>query len=952
MPIGFRTSATILATAVAVSLVAAPERRQAGWQLLPRSQGDVSAAQPVSHTFVGAVEFGAATLRHALRLRGFSGDRVTVERFPGAAESWSISSDRITGADDRGLMYGLLEAAHQIETSGRLTAASGRPATPIRGIRTFIHNRDLEARWYDSIDYWNAYFSLLASDRFNRFNLVFAHQTNYMAPPYAFWVSLPAFPQIRALGVSDAQQAHNLKTLCAIAQSAADHGLDFTLGIWEQNARPHEPPMTRGLTRENIGPYSAAALSAVLRACPAIRAVQVRTNAESGIPADQQIAFYRDHLFPAIKAAGRTLDLRAWQAAGGMLDAVRGLGVPTRVSAKYWAEFLGRPYQPAETFPGYSYGDILDKPRFADVLWEVWALGSHRVLLWGDPQFVRRAAPTFRLSGSVGFEIDAPLAQKGYGNRTGTWDIFTASQRSRVFWTREFERYWLFYQLWGRLTYDPTSGDDVWMDDMRRRFGSAASHVAEAYRQSSRVLHEVVAAHLADPNMYVWPEINPGGLIDAYKDVPPSDWRYVASIPETVNNMLTGTASAKQDAIDTANLLTDIAAAIDAAVARASALLPVSHREWAGSRTDFEVLAGLARYHAHKQRAALNLAWFDATADGAALAVATRELTAGLVEWQRLVGLTDGIYSPEMAFGPDDVGSWKDKLPYVQHDVAVVREREEIFTRFGRFDAGFDFGADVPDTPGGAAWHDTTYMRANNVAPRFKAVAPDMQYDERLGYGWLSSAAAGHRRASAVPLTPELEVRSVSRRPSTLPRDVLFRDFIRGDGEQVFQVRVPAAMYRVTFLSPDRGARTQMLAADDGLLRIRFPRGAWTVSGLIVQRRDAAAPPPVLSIPAKMPRPVMTHTPPTVATAGRPLTVSLGIDRSAYASIRLHYRAVNQNERFQTLDGGPSFTIPGAQISARSDLMYYFEVIDRQKSGWFYPDPATTTPYIVVPTRP
>ena len=753
-------------------------------------------------------------------------------------------------------------------------------------------------------------------------------------------------------GLSDAQRARNLQMLCAISQAAADHGLDFTLGIWEQNARPSDVPMTEGLTRQNIGPYSAAALTAVLRACPAIRAVQVRTNDESGIPADQQIEFYRDHLFPAIKAAGRTLDFRAWQAVGGMLDAVRNVGVPTRVSAKYWAEFLGRPYQPAETFSSYSYINILNKPRFYDVFWEVWTLGSHRLLLWGNPDFVRRAAPTFRLSGSAGFEIDAPLAQKGYGNRPGTWDIFTPAHRDRVFWTWEFERYWLFYQVWGRLTYDPQSTDDVWMDEMRRRFGSAAPHVADAYRESSRVLHEIVAAHLADPNMYVWPEINPGGLINAYKDVPPSDWRYVASIPETVNTMLTGTASAKQNAFDTAALLTEIAARIEAAVARASALLPSSHREWSGSRTDVEVLASLARYHAHRQRAALNLAWFDATADAAALAVARRELTAGLAEWQRLVGLTDGVYPTEMAFGPDDVGHWKDKLPYVRHDLELVREREEIFTRFGRFDAGFDFGAAVPDTLGGAAWHDTTYIRSNNVAPRFKAVAPNTQYDERRGYGWMSPDVSGHRQASAVPLTPEAEVRAVARNPSNLPRDVLFRDFIRGDGDQVFQVRLPPARYRVTFLSPDRGARTQSLATDDGVLRIRFPGGAWTVSGLIVQRLDGPAAPPSLTIPAKMPRPVMTHTAPSMAFAGQPLTVSLGIDRSAYTGIRLHYRAVNQNERFQTLDGGPSFTIPGAQISSRADLMYYFEVLNRQRSGWFYPDPATATPYIVIATRP
>src|SRR5439155_13660126 len=110
----------------------------------------------------------------------------------------------------------------------------------------------------------------------------------------------------------------------------------------------------------------------------------------------------------------------------------------------------------------------------------------------------------------------------------------------------EFSRYWLFYLLWGRLSYDPKTPESVWMSELTSRFGSAAADVMEAYKQSSGVLSEIVATHLADPNLYLWPEINPGGLIDAYKQTLPSDWRYVASIPEAVRNRIDGAASAKQ----------------------------------------------------------------------------------------------------------------------------------------------------------------------------------------------------------------------------------------------------------------------------------------------------------------------------------------------------------------------------------------------------------------------
>jgi hypothetical protein len=43
--------------------------------------------------------------------------------------------------------------------------------------------------------------------------------------------------------------------------------------------------------------------------------------------------------------------------------------------------------------------------------------------------------------------------------------------------------------------------------------------------------------------------------------------------------------------------------------------------------------------------------------------------------------------------------------------------------------------------------------------------------------------------------------------------------------------------------------------------------------------------------------------------------------------------------------------LPADQNSARFDLLYYFEVLNAERTGWFYPDPATSTPYFVVETK-
>lgn len=896
----------------------------------------------------GPVEFARGEVERALAERRLppASLQMRTEVRPGPPESFEVFPDRVIGADERGLMYGLLTAADQVRAEGEPKRESGAPRTPMRGVRQFLHNESLEENWYHSREHWNAYFAMLARNRFNRFNLVFAHQTDYLAPPYPFWLDLRQFPGVTVPGLSAERRRRNLETLCFIARAAADHGVAFTLGIWQHDVQRHRGmrPAVVGLTPANIGPYSYAALRHVLATCDGIEAVQLRTNDESGIPPDRQLAFYRDHVFAAIRDSGRpvTLDLRGWAAAAELVEAARQAGVPLRVSAKYWAEHLGRPYQPAETYPGYSYENLLRKPHPYRFFWELWGLGSHRLLLWGNPDYVRRAVPTFRLGGAEGFEIDLPLAQKGYGNRPGKWGVFTPPELARRrSWTWEWQRYWLFYALWGRLSYDPGTDDRIWEAELARRVGAAAGpDVMAAYRNASQILNELVAVNLADPNMYIWPEINPGGPIDAYKDTPPSDRRYVATFSEAAGNRMRPRASAKRTPAATAARLDGWADAIEAAVTRARSKVGAGNRDWLSSEPDFVVLAALARYHARKQLAADALAWFDATGDAASLTRARHELEAGLRVWEELARFTDGLYPDGLAFGPDDVGHWKDKLPYVRHDLRLVADREAVLRRFGRFDVGFDFGAPVPGPH--APW--------STVAPRFLAVDPDTRFTAARGHGW---SGEGRREALAIPPTPYLEARAVAANPTGLPTDVLLRDAVRGQGAQSFVVATGPGDFAVTLVDADGATETRRLQARDGRLTVTFPDQAWSVSALVVNGPRSRRPLPRAVQARVLPRPVLRHEAPPTCRPGQPLVLTLEAPSAdGIRAVCLHYRAVNQRAAFRTLTAPPSppftFTIPGPDIRADADLMYYFEVLHDENGGWFQPDPEKATPYYVV----
>ncbi len=654
-----------------------------------------------------------------------------------------------------------------------------------------------------------------------------------------------------------------------------------------------------------------------------------------------------------------------------MLQAATGSGVPVRLSTKYWAEDLGRPYQPAETFAGYSYHNFLERPKSSEApaplreeladwtrvgepthaatqtprpysfYWELWGLGSHRLLRWGDPDYVRRATGTFTLSGSIGFEIDPPLAQKGFGNQPGKWTLPSPGKY-------EFERYWMFYTLWGRLSYDPKTSDRIWMHELETRFGKAAApHVMEAYRNASGVLNEIVAVHLADPNMYIWPEINPGGLIDSYREVLPSDPRFIASIPEAVNNRLNHIASAKQTPVQTATELHRMSLRTEQEVELAGKTIPAENQEWKSTQTDLRILALLARYHGRKQLAADQLeAYYRDPRDGP-LFTAQRELRGAAAVWEQLGKLTADAYPPHMAVGPQDTGHWADKLAWVKHDQKTLDERIAIFEQFGRFLFGFDFGPRI-NPFGGPDYKRTPYLWTNRVEPRFTAVDEASLFDEAKGFGW---ATAGERTPNGPPPASYRDIRAAEEKPEALPENALYSGNIAGRGAQTFRVRTGPGEFEIKLIKPDRTVLTSKLTANNGYVDVVFPEGDWAFSGLVISAPSTEELPPPFW-PLSLPRPVFKHVPVKTAPPDKSISLTLTIPpQSAATTVRLHYRAVNQLAKFKTMEAPANkavFTIPAEDVKEQWDLMYYFEVLNSELSGWFEPDPKTTTPYYVV----
>ncbi len=866
----------------------------------------------------------------------------------------------IGGADDRGLAYALREAARRIELApaplkwaAAFLPTSESPFLRKRSVCIFLHNEAIESSWYFAPAFWEAYFDKLSLNRFNAFSLTFGHQTAYLVPPYAFLVPMPEFPEVTVPGLTEEQRRRNLAALRTIASTAAARGIDFTFGVWQQHASEHGDSLVEGLTPENLAAYCALGMTKVLEACPKIVGVQLRVNSESGVELDDGPEFFRA-IYAGIAAAGREIeiDLRAKAIADDTWEGALETGLPTTVSTKFWCEHQGMPYHAGllqdsdRTVRRHSYGDLLKFPRDHDFLFRLWNMGTNKFTLWGDPAWVRRFARSCATGGAKGFEICAPLSNKGFRNVGGAWPLF---QPEELRWyDHEDERYWFWYLLFGRLGYDPSCGDDVWTREFAHRFGAdAARHTLDAVVESSHYLPFITAAHLPSASVFGWwPERDTGGLLDFYIDIEPSDLAGFYGVGEYVRDYLAGSLRAKLTPEQIADRLDTHAAAATAALERAEGSVPERARaEFRGIDADVRLCSGLGHYHAHKLRAALDLAFFYATGDAERLQRTRTHMAGARDQWQAVATHADGLYDGEMVFGPieDESGTWKRLTPYVDHDLARLDEVQGLFDRYGLFARGFDFGAEAVHQ---GPW-PPRFVRGAWVERRFDAVSPVAECSPAADQGWHKTRSI---LAASPPDPSKGAILGRDREVPELPSNLLLADFhYRARNahypENTFIADIPNGTYDVTVAmgdtrpnGTDRGPmwvtfqgrrqtdrftapggqtveRTQRVHVGNGRLELEVnshPASDWVINAVIV--REAA--PQIGHVPIR-------HSPPGPLRVAATVTAPDGVD-----DVSLNWRAGGGEYRRVPMRGkgairGADIALPDAR-----DAEYFIEATD------------------------
>jgi len=832
----------------------------------------------------------------------------------------------VSGADDRGLMYALLDAARRVGWAAdankplrEVRDAAESPDVVERALSKYTMHRATFEKYFHDPKYWTRYLDLLAESRFNTFVLIFGYENGgYFAPPYPYFFDVPGHDGVKVVGYTPERQRKNLESLNRIIRMAHDRGLRFTVGIWDhiyrggvQGPTAHARKPTQGLvwgvTPDTLVPYTKAALAEFLRLVPDVDAIQFRMHGESGLKRHEMQTFWPDIYRIVMKARpGMRFDARAKNFPDNLIDKAVEMGLPIRMTTKYWCEQMGLPFHPThipkqnQHDRRHGYADLLRYPKRYEIHWRLWNGGTNRMLLWGDPEYVRRFVASTHLYDGEGYEVNEPLATKmqDHPHDDEPFELLAPGHR---YYDWEFERYWQFYLLFGRLGYNPDAPPELWQREYERRFGTrAGAHVARGVELASEILPRITACvfpYRHFPTTRGWATLQPrGSSLADYAKAGVGDTQLFLTVREEVDAFLKERPSPRVPPSRTARWFAQTAEGVLSAIAEAETRIGRRRdRELDSTLVDLRILAHLAEYHAARLQAALALELFNRTQLLTALDEAIRMEAQAVDAWGAIVKAAGDVYPRDLRFGRRSAGlagHWRDVLPKLEKSLADLVRKRTAFRPDGR-------------------------VALRVVSPPDGTVLPSLP-------ATIHATAWGKQEISSVLLKYRTgDGKFLSRK-------------MRRDKPWCYSAELP-----VPDKSKAQAVEYCIEATDVEGRKAYFPAEGKTVRALI---SDDETPPAV------------THTPIATAPAGKPLKVTATVaDPSGVKWVRLRYRIVNQTRDYETLEMKPAgkagryeAIVPAEHVDPAWDFMYFLEVMDNHGNGAIWPDFEKRDPYVIV----
>ena len=657
----------------------------------------------------------------------------------------------VSANDARGFVYALLELAERVQygidplKSLKLTGAiEERPANELRSVSRYFCSELEDKPWYYDKEFWSGYLDRLVACRFNRFTLGFGLEydfprgvtDDYFHFVYTYLVDVPGYPEVHAMQLSAAdgtrlavpkplgaaERAKNLEMLRFVAAETGARGLQFQLGIWTHAHQWTDSPDAyhhiEGLTPDNHARYCRDALAVMLRACPEIQGLTLRVHGESGIP-EGSYGFWQT-VFEAIANAGRTIeiDMHAKGVDEMIIDIATATGMPVKLGAKFSAEHQSIGYQQADirpleiphgtqskadeslfrfssgsrSFTRYGYADFLRQGARYKLWFRLWP-GTQRHLISVDPEMAAAYGRTASFCGAAGLDLMEPLTFKGRegSGQPGGRCAYSDTSLNPL---QDWQKYDLYYRVWGRKLYSPDADPDTWRRAMRPDFGAGTEATEKSLAHASRVLPLLTSAHLPSASNHdLWYElptnmpIVEGSEPSPYGDTPapkifgtvsPLDPQMFSTIAEYAQSLARQEISAKYSPLDVARWIDQCVD--DAKLWLNTATRTVKARNGSAFRRieeDVLIQIGLGTFFAHKLRSAALYEILQHSSDEATGKAALEQYQTARDAWAAMAERAKNVYCANVSYGsfPKRSGHWLDRLPGIDADIAAMKTR-------------------------------------------------------------------------------------------------------------------------------------------------------------------------------------------------------------------------------------------------------------------------------------
>jgi len=611
----------------------------------------------------------------------------------------------VSGSDERGLMYTLLDVTDRISSTSdtsdpfsKIVPGNETPEVVTRAISLYTMNRAYwESRFYDE-KYWTRYMDMLATNRFNSMVVIFGYENaGFLAPCYPYFFDVDGYPNIKMDKMTPAQQAKNLAALNRIIDIAHERGIEFKVGIWDhiyrggvqagglsqkelaENDKGH---LVLGVTAENLSEYTKVALVKFLQKVPHLDGIQFRMHNESGLQAGGEMdAFWRE-MFAKISetAPNFKFDLRAKDLPESIIQVAIDQKLNFRITTKYWMEQMGLPFHPTHINTEnqfdrrHGYADMLQYPPKYKMHWRMFSGGTQRILLWGSPEYTKRFVASTHLYNGEGFEVNEPLATKMEA-QPHNMTPFNILNPGYVYYDYEFERYWHFFQTFGRLGYNLNTPSEVWDSEFEKRFGQEAGPVVEAaLHKASWVLPMIVGAcspYGTFPTTRGWPEKQRYGDLPAYAEAAGSDIQQFASFDEEAKLLIEKGETAKRLPSATSLWFEEMNRDLNKMISKIEGFDLKGNKELRSTLTDLKILSNLALFHSRRIPAAVSYRIYMQTKDPFALDDAIMYERQAAAAWEKIVIAAGDVYADDLRFGVRETsymgivhkqsGNWKEE---------------------------------------------------------------------------------------------------------------------------------------------------------------------------------------------------------------------------------------------------------------------------------------------------